>query len=459
MVSISGIRGIVGSSLTPETVVRYAAAFAAFCRRRTPERPSVVIGRDGRSGGRVFADIAASTLLAAGIDVRMIGIAPTPTVALAVERGRATGGISMTASHNPLEWNGLKFFAPTGLFLDPAEHREFVEIAAGEPPPYAPWNGQGTATQEEFWIDRHITSVLDLPLLDRERMRRRRFRVVLDCVNACGGAIMPKLLRELGCEVVEMNCAVDGVFAHPPEPVPEHLTSLAAAVRSAGADLGIAVDPDADRLVLITERGEPYGEEYTIATAVRFVLEHERRRAPKAPLSVVINLSTTRAVEDIAHGAGADVTRTPVGEINVAKRMLELGAVIGGEGSGGVIYPAVHPGRDAMVGAALVLQMLLEHGGTLSELRASLPAYAIAKGRITMEAGTPGRALAALQSRYAGEARITTDDGLRIDFAACWVHLRQSNTEPIVRVIAEARTQKEADELVRRFSREVGSGG
>jgi phosphomannomutase len=453
MVSISGVRGIVGSSLTPEVLVRYAAAFAGFCRRRSSGRPAVVKGRDGRAGGRPLSEIIGSTLMAAGVDVRSIGIAPTPTVALAVERGGATGGISVTASHNPLEWNGMKFFASTGLFLDAGENAELQAIADGPPPSYASWEAQGDSTGEEHWIDRHVSAVLALPSLDVSALRARRFRV--DCVNASGGVIVPRLLHLLGCDVVEMHCDVSGVFAHPPEPVPEHLTGLASRVRAEGADLGIAVDPDADRLVLITEQGTPYGEEYTIATAIRFLLGHERARGVTNPLTVVVNLSTTRAVEDIAARFGATVLRTPVGESNVVRRMLDAGAIIGGEGSGGVILPAVHPGRDAMVGIALILQMLLEHGGPLSGLRSSLPQYTIVKGRIGLSGGSPDAVLHRLSARYASKARINNDDGLRLDFPDSWVHLRKSNTEPIVRVIAEAHTQDEASELVRAFSREI----
>lgn len=453
MVSISGIRGIVGSGLTPGVIVRYASAFAGFCRRRTPGRPVVVLGRDGRRGGAPLTDLLSATLAAEGIDVRLIGVAPTPTIALAVERSGATGGISVTASHNPLEWNGMKFFASTGLFLDAEENRELQAIAAAPGSVSAAWDAQGTVTPEEVWIDRHREAVLRLPGLDLALLRKRRFHVVVDCVNASGGVIVPRLLEELGCTVVPLNCDGSGVFAHTPEPLPENLTALAARVRAARADLGIAVDPDADRLVLITEQGEPYGEEYTIVTAVRFVLGH----APPSSRTpgVVINLSTTRAVEDLAAQYGVPVYRTPVGEINVARKMLDVGALIGGEGSGGVIFPAVHAGRDAMVGIGLILQMLLEHGGPLSALRSTLPRYFMAKGKAALGDGSPDRMLNALRERYAGSARINTDDGLRIDFPDRWVHVRKSNTEPIVRIIAEAGTPEEADELLRRFHGEI----
>jgi phosphomannomutase len=299
--------------------------------------------------------------------------------------------------------------------------------------------------------------VLGLPALRPDVIRRRKFRVVVDCVNACGGRIVPPLLRELGCDVTEMNCEVSGVFAHTPEPIPENLTDLAARVRTERADLGIAVDPDGDRLVLITETGEPFSEENTVAAAVRFVLGREAEAGRASGHTVVVNLSTTRAVDDIAHHHGAKTVRTPVGEINVAKRMKELNAIVGGEGSGGVILPAVHLGRDASVGIGLLLQLLAESQGTLSALKSSLPQYAIAKGKIAIQGIAPSEALELVRAAHAAEGRITTDDGLKIDFPESWVHLRKSNTEPIIRIIAEARSMSEAQALVKRFTDEIAS--
>jgi phosphomannomutase len=296
---------------------------------------------------------------------------------------------------------------------------------------------------------KHIEAVLSLPLINPESIRKKHFRVVVDCVNAAGGLIIPQLLERLGCTVVRMNCDVSGVFAHTPEPLPENLTDLAARVRAEKADLGIAVDPDVDRLVLITETGDPYGEEYTIASAVRFVLGKKGRQSP--PARVVVNLSTTRAVDDIAKDLGAEVIRTPVGEINVAKRMKSIGAVIGGEGSGGVILPDVHLGRDASVGIGLILQLLADAGTRLSELKASMPHYAIAKGKMDVGSMSPDVVLARLRDRNANRGTINTDDGLRIDFDDCWVHMRKSNTEPIVRVIAEAATLERARMVVEEF--------
>jgi phosphomannomutase len=454
MVSISGIRGVIGDSLTPDTLSRYAAGFAAYIRRYDAAAPFVVIGRDGRITGKPVTDIITATLAMCGVRVCDIGICPTPTVQLAVEGLHASGGISVTASHNPIQWNGMKFIAPSGMFLDAAENAEFWALAAS-PPRYAPWQEYGTVQTDPSWIRKHIEAILALHYLDLAMIRKRRFRVVLDCVNAAGGAIMPALLRELGCEVIEMFCDVSGVFGHTPEPIPENLTELAARVRAENADLGVAVDPDVDRLVLINELGEPYGEEYTIATAIDFVLRHFTPTS-QTP-TVVVNLSTTRAVDDIARRHGAHLLRTPVGEINVARAMKTAGALIGGEGSGGVILPAVHLGRDAMVGTGLIFQALAEAGTTLSRLKSTLPQYAIAKGKITVKSGSPDHVLAILRERHAAAGRINTDDGVRIDFDDYWVHFRKSNTEPIVRIIAEARDMDQARRVVEQFTAEVAA--
>jgi len=454
MVSISGIRGIIGESLTPEAIVRYTAAFGEYCRRKSPGASRVVVGRDGRITGEAVATIVSSTLRTKGVDVLDIGICPTPTVQLAVEHGRASGGIAVTASHNPIQWNGLKFMAASGMFLDAQENQEMWGLAE-HGGPYASWDALGSCTRDDSWLQKHIDAVLSLDFLHIERIRDRRLRVVLDCVNAAGGLIVPSLLERLGCDVIPMNCDVSGIFAHTPEPIPENLTDLAARVRAEKADVGIAVDPDVDRLVLITEKGEPYIEEYTIATVVEFVLSRlDGKKGGTAP-KVVVNLSTTRAVDDIARSHGAEVIRTPVGEINVAKRMKALGAVVGGEGSGGVILPDVHLGRDAIVGIALVLQLLAESGGTLSGLKARLPQYSIAKGKVELSGTSPDDLLRRIAEAHARDGRMNTDDGLKIDFPDHWVHLRKSNTEPIVRVIAEARTPERATEVVNAFRTEV----
>jgi len=451
MVSISGIRGVIGESFTPEVANRYAAAFASYCRTGRERPPEIVIGRDGRITGSAVADAVRAALLASGASVRDLGVCPTPTVELAVEHEGAAGGISITASHNPAQWNGLKFLGPSGMFLDAEENRRLWALA-GEPPRYVPWNVTGRTTHDDSWLAKHIDLVLKLPLLKLETLRRRHFRVVLDCVNTSGGLIVPELLRAMGCDVVELNCEVSGVFARTPEPLPENLTTLCHHVTDQHADLGIAVDPDVDRLVLITEKGEPYGEENTVTSAVLFMLE----RTPGAQ-QVVVNLSTTRAVDDVAKRFGARVVRTPVGEINVARKMKEIGALIGGEGSGGVILPMAHLGRDAIVGIGLVLQLLAESGQPLSALKRSLPPYAIAKGKVDVKGRDPGHVLEHLRTTIRG-GTLNTDDGLKIDYEDHWVHLRRSNTEPIIRIIAEARTSAQAEELVRTFHRTIESG-
>jgi phosphomannomutase len=466
MVSISGIRGIVGSSLTPETVVKYAAAFAEYC-----ERGTIVIGRDGRVTGKSIAHLVSSTLSQMGCDVISIGVCPTPTVALGVGISKAAGGISITASHNPMQWNGLKFLASTGLFLDAQENRAFWDIAGRQPRSYPPWDKHGNYTSDPGLIDKHIENVLSLPYIDVMKVRKRKFKVVVDCVNAAGGVIVPRLLREFGCEVIEMNCEVSGVFSHTPEPIPENLGDLSARVRQERADIGIAVDPDVDRLVLINEQGEPIGEEYTIASVVQFVLAKEASPSPAGSgtaasagtrqskeLRVVVNLSTTRAIDDICAQYGATILRTPVGEINVAKKMKEVGAIVGGEGSGGVILPASHIGRDAPVGIGLTLQHLAEFGGTVSQLKQSLPQYSITKGRVDLGSLDPDKVLDRLRDKYSSKGTVTTDDGLKLDFSDSWVHLRKSNTEPIIRIIAEAPEKRKADELVSAFIGEIQKG-
>jgi phosphomannomutase len=455
MVSISGIRGVVGKDLTPEIAVRYASAFAEYCHGGT-----IVLGRDGRGTGKILGNIISSTLLSMGCDVVALGICPTPTVQLAVERLHAAGGISITASHNPIEWNGMKFIASSGLCLNEDENRQLWSIAERTQRTYAGWNTQGNHRADASMLDLHVREVLSLPYINATTVRQKAFKVVVDSVNGAGGVIIPTLLRQLGCEVIELNCDASGRFAHMPEPIPEHLGELCQRVKDERAHLGIAVDPDADRLVLITERGEPFGEEYTIATVVKFVLEKERESRPKVEgvgsrLRVVVNLSTTRAVDDIARTYGVEVYRTPVGEVNVATKMKEVGAIVGGEGSGGVIVPKVHLGRDSLVGIGLVLQYLAEFGGPISELKKSLPQYEISKGKIAIGTQDADTMLRRLEGTFAFEGPMTNTDGLKIDFPDSWVHLRKSNTEPILRIIAEAPTKSQADELVRKFTNAI----
>jgi phosphomannomutase len=445
IVSISGVRGVVGESLTPDVVVQYASAFAEYCGKGR-----IVLGRDGRAAGKILANIASSTLLAMGCDVTAIGVCPTPTVQLAVEHSDAVGGIAVTASHNPMQWNGMKFIGSHGMFLDAQENRMFWDFAAKQTRQYARWEKIGTHTADESFLQKHIDMVLGLPHIKTDVIQKRKFKIVVDCINAAGGVMVPKLLRQLGCSVIEMNCDVSGIFSRNPEPLPENLGELCQRVRSEKADLGIAVDPDVDRLVLITEKGEPFGEEYTVVSVVKFILE----KAKEGQKTVVVNLSTTRAVDDVAKQYHAQVVRTPVGEINVAKKMKELGAIVGGEGSGGVILPAVHYGRDAIVGIGLILQMLAESGGTLSKFKSTLPQYVVVKN--TLKVGTDSdAALRAVQDRIGGNGSLNTDDGLKIDFSDSWVHLRKSNTEPIIRIIAEAPTRQQAESLVKQFQQQI----
>ncbi len=434
IVSISGLRGVVGDSLTPETVIEYGNAFAKYCGRK-----KIVVGRDGRYHGEMLANILIGTLAANGCDVVDIGICPTPTVQLAAEHSEAAGGVAVTASHNPMEYNGLKFINAKGVFLDADENKRLWKYVE-EKPDYAGHESTGEIVHSDFFLRDHVRRALAIKAIDVEAIRKRRFKVVVDCTNAAGSVVIPGLLHELGCQVTKLDCEGTGRFTRRPEPIPENLGAVMEKVKREKADLGIVVDPDVDRLVLITEKGEPFSEEYTIAQAVAFVL----KKTPEEKRIVAVNLSTTRAVDEIAAGFGGKVYRSPVGEINVVKKMKKVGAVIGGEGSGGVILPEVHYGRDALVGIVITLQHLLEFGGTLSELKDSLPKFEIVKKRIDLEKKNPDSIIAAVRKKYAGY-KINTDDGLKIDAPEYWIHLRKSNTEPIIRVIAEASSKESAE--------------
>ena len=448
--SLSGLRGRLGDGLTPHDVVRHIAAFAEL----TGYAP-IVIGRDGRPSGIWIENIVVGTLTACGVEVRSLGLAPTPTVQMAVEKSDAVGGISITASHNPAEWNGLKFLNSDGIFLGPKECEEFYALSDTNLGHYANHDHLGTVVHSQHLVQQHLYDVIALPFVESTRLRERKFRVVVDAVNASGSFIVPKLLQELGCEVVPLFCEGDGRFPHTPEPLPENLTFLSQTVREERADFGIAVDPDADRLVLIDERGEPIGEEYTITLVTDFVLGLYKNEMDDDPV-VVVNLSTTRAVNDIAKKHGGRVVRTPVGEINVVEGMKREGAIIGGEGSGGVILPSLHYGRDSLAGIAVALAALLKFGGPLSELRRSLPEYSIVKKKVPLLEGNIPQSLFEKIRDFAGEkADSNLDDGLRLDFAQSWVHLRASNTEPILRIIVEAPTEKEAEDLASYYSRLV----
>jgi phosphomannomutase len=451
--SISGLRGIVGApgGLSAEVVTRYVSSFARY----HDFKGTIAIGYDGRLGGEEFYKIAVDALVTSGCDVFALGMVPTPTVMFAVEtKPELVGGIIITASHNPGEWNGMKFIAETGLFLDADENKVLWDIVDTGQFEAVPAIEFGEITDGRDLVEQHIQAVMDIPFVDRAKIAERNFRIVLDCVNASGSRILPRLLHSLGvANVIELHCDASGIFPHRPEPVPGNLTSLKEAILREKADLGIVVDPDADRLVLIMENGEPFIEENTIVLATEQVLKHSLPHQ-----SVVVNLSTTRAIEDIAEKYSAKVFRTAVGEINVAKKMRETNAIIGGEGSGGVILPLVHTGRDSLVGVALCLAALAEYGGTISEKRKALPQYEIVKSKIALKnIEQVSLVLSELSDRFAGQASsVNRDDGIRFDFGNSWLHARASNTEPIIRIIAEAPTRKEAEQLIAEAS--VSSG-
>ncbi|WP_420127282.1 phosphoglucosamine mutase [Longimicrobium sp.] len=440
MVSVSGVRGRVGDGLTPEVIATFAAAFGAYARSRGPGN-TVVLGRDSRVSGAMFARAATAALQSVGCNVVDVGIVPTPTVQLAVEDLHAAGGLAVTASHNPIEWNALKFIGPSGMFLDGAEGAEMRAFLDGEIP-RATWDGLGGWSEDGGAVERHLKRILAIPFLDVEAIRAKRFHVALDCVRGAGGNIFPQLLEALGCTVDAINMETDGRFPREPEPVAENLKELEELVRRTGAVIGLATDPDVDRLSLVSGEGRAIGEDYTLALASSLVLRHR-------PGAVVTNLSTSRLLDDVAEQAGAKLVRAAVGEINVARRMQAEGATIGGEGNGGVILPDVHLTRDAPVAAALVLQLLAETGQPLQALADGIGRYEIVKEKVARPSQPLDAVYDALAARFP-EADADRQDGLRLDWRAekKWAHLRPSGTEPIVRVICEAQTRAEAAGLV-----------
>jgi phosphomannomutase len=385
-------------------------------------------------------------LLAKGLDVIDIGIVPTPTVQFTVKTLEAQGGIAITASHNPNEWNALKLLNSTGQFMSPEEHEKMKTFLDTETI-YESWEKIGKRQEYYQAIDNHINAIINLNIIDIKKIRSRKFKVLLDCVNGAGVYSVPKLLDKLGCEYISINCDKSGIFPRLPEPLPENLTATFEAVKNTKVDFGIVVDPDVDRLVLITGNGEPLGEENTITQVVKFVLSKNKG-------NVVVNLSTTRAVEDVAKEFSCKVFRSPVGEANVVKKMKEVNAVIGGEGSGGVIYPALHYGRDALVGIAITLQHLAERNISLAELKNTLPDYFIAKKKINLGNTSPDDVIKHLIFKYQNE-NTNTDDGLRIDFEDHWVHMRKSNTEPIIRIIVEAKNKEMAERFAEKYLKEI----
>jgi phosphomannomutase len=440
MVSVSGVRGRVGEGLTPEVITLFAAAFGAYSIARTGRR-TIVIGRDSRVSGPMFTAAATAGLQSVGAEVIDVGIAPTPSIQLAVEDLTAAGGLAVTASHNPIEWNALKFIGPDGMFLDADQAAGMRALLDGDVPRVG-WKELGTRAEDRGAVDRHLERILAIPFLDVDAIRRRRFRVALDCVRGAGGTIFPRLLELLGCEVTAINLETDGLFPREPEPVAANLGELQELVRSSRAVIGFATDPDVDRLSLVGSDGRALGEDYTLALATRLVLRHR-------PGAVVTNLSTSRLMDDVVQAAGQRLDRAPVGEINVARRMQSLGATIGGEGNGGVILPDVHLTRDAPVAAALILQLLAEEDDPIERIAASIGRYEIVKQKVPRPKAPLDEAYQALTDRLAAPG-VDRQDGLRLDWPEdrSWAHLRPSGTEPIVRIIAEAPTLEAANRLV-----------
>ena len=454
--SISGIRGTIGGvpddNLTPIDAVKFAAAYGTWLKKHIYKtRVKVVVGRDARISGEMVQNLVQYTLVGLGIDVVDIGLSTTPTVEVAVTMEQADGGIILTASHNPKQWNALKLLNNKGEFLNAQEGEEILRIAAANEFTFAEVDALGHITHNDTYIQRHIDAVLSLlPLATLEAIRKRKFKVAVDAVNSTGGIAIPLLLERLGAEVVPLYCEPNGQFPHNPEPLKEHLSDICAKVVEVKADLGVVVDPDVDRLALITEEGEMFGEEYTLVACADYYLSKKKG-------NVVSNLSSSRALRDIAEKHGVEYAAAAVGEVNVVTKMKEVNAVIGGEGNGGVIFPELHYGRDALVGVVLFLSLLVEKGITVSALRRSYPAYFMSKNKIQLTSGlNPDKVLHAMQEKYVHE-QITTIDGLKIDFPFSWVHLRKSNTEPIIRIYTEAKTQTEADVLATRFMEEMAA--
>jgi len=442
MVSVSGIRGVVGENFNPDTIVKFVAAYGSWLGGGT-----VVVGRDSRVTGEMVENIVVGTLQSVGCDVIKIGIVPTPTVQMAIENLNAKGGIAITASHNPIQWNALKLMNNQGMFLDAEEGQEVIARSKEESFNWKTWEDAGNVYQYDRAIEDHMEAVLNLPYIDVSAIRQRKFKVAIDCVNGAGAVFLPVFLHALGCEIVGLNTAANGLFPHTPEPLPQNLTVLSNTIRANQLDIGFAVDPDSDRCAIFSETGDPLVEEYTLALAVNFILS--KKKGP-----VVTNLSTTLAIDKLAERYGVRVYRTKVGEIHVAKKMKDVQAVIGGEGNGGVILPEVHLGRDAPVAIALTLQQLVEFGGTISELHGSLPQFKMVKKKIQIGGTNPDEILDKMKERHKDE-NLNTEDGLKIVGENRWVHLRKSNTEPIIRVYSEAPTAEEAEKLADGIIKEI----
>lgn len=444
--SISGIRGTigghVGEGLSPVDVVKFTAAYAAFIRKTSTVGTNlIVVGRDARLSGPVVDALVVATLRSMGFDVVNIGLASTPTTEIAVVGNHACGGIILTASHNPKQWNALKLLNSDGEFLNDAQGKEVLRIAEAEEFEFVGVDNLGALYHDDTWTMRHIDSVLKLKLVDREAIAKAGFTVAVDAVNSVGGIAIPALLKALGVKnVIELNCEANGKFAHTPEPIPQNLTQISDLMRESKADVGFVVDPDVDRLAIVMENGEMFVEEYTLVAVADYILRH-------TPGSTVSNLSSSRALRDVTRAHGCEYNAAAVGEVNVVTKMKETGAIIGGEGNGGVIYPEAHYGRDALVGVALFLSLLAHSGKKVSELKKEYPAYAIAKNKIELTPDIDVDAILAAVKEHFSNETVTDIDGVKIDFEDSWVHLRKSNTEPIIRIYSEAHTMEEADRL------------
>ena len=452
--SISGIRGTIGGAvdngLTPIDAVKFAAAYGTWLQQQYPgQRLKVVIGRDARISGPMIASLVQQTLVGLGIDIIDLGLSTTPTVEIAVPMEAAQGGIILTASHNPKQWNALKLLNAKGEFISGEEGEALMQIAADEAFNFAEVDDLGTITPNDTYLQKHIQAILDLPLVDKAAIAAANFKIVVDAVNSTGGTFVPALLRALGVqEITELYCEPTGHFPHNPEPLPEHLTELSSLVKAKGAHLGITVDPDVDRLALVCEDGSMFGEEYTLVAVADYVLTH-------TPGPTVSNLSSTRALRDITEARSLRYEAAAVGEVNVVVKMKEIGAVIGGEGNGGIIYPELHYGRDSLVGIALFLSHLAHKNTSMTTLRASYPNYVISKNKIDLAPTTNvDDILVQMAKKYAAN-EVDTTDGVKIYIEKEWVHLRKSNTEPIIRIYAESASEEKATDLALRIIEEI----
>lgn len=454
--SISGIRGTIGGrsgdGLGGVDIVRFTSAYAEVMKRRNPgKKIKIVVGRDARISGEMVSKLVCGALMAMGVDVINIGLATTPTTEIAVTGEGAQGGIIITASHNPTQWNALKLLNADGEFLNDAEGKEVIALAESENFEFAEVYELGQEYKNETYNARHIEMVLNLPLVDVDAIRNADFTVAVDAVNSVGGIVIPQLLKALGVKnIIELNCEANGKFAHTPEPIPENLTQISEVMRNSDADCGIVVDPDVDRLALVMENGEMFVEEYTLVAVADYVLSH-------TPGSTVSNLSSSRALRDVTRAHGCEYNAAAVGEVNVVAKMKDTGAIIGGEGNGGVIYPELHYGRDALVGVALFLTLLAKSGKKMTELKAGYPQYAIAKNKITLTPEVDVDAILAAAKEHFKNEEINDIDGVKIDFADSWVHLRKSNTEPIIRIYSEASSMEKAEALAEEMKKLIAT--